>query len=310
MDNNMEMIDKVAVIIPVFNSEKTLIELVERCQAVFDNLRLKGEIFFVDDGSIDDSWKGIKELTRDKSNVRGIKLRKNYGQHHAILCGLNHAQADVYITLDDDLEYAPEDIELLIKKYQSKKTDLVYGIPLKRKISWFKKILIFGYRILAKWTNSGGKGSSFRLLSKSLRDKIITHKSPFVFIDEYSLWYVSTFETVDIICNPSRRVKSSYQTWSLIKLTTDLVLISSNFPLKLVTRIGSTLIVVNLVFAGYYIIRKLFFSIEVEGYTSLIVSILFSTGLILFSLGIIAQYLSKIMSALYHKPAYSEEEIL
>jgi polyisoprenyl-phosphate glycosyltransferase len=305
MQNNMKPLNSISVVIPIFNSEKVLEELFQRIIVVLENLNLDAEIIAVDDGSQDNSW---AELIRIKSNTRIpfklIRLSKNYGQHHALLCGIKHSSKEAVITIDDDLEYFPEDIPLLIEKYNESGTQLVYGIPRKKNISVFRKILVSIYRRLAKIRYNRGVGSSFRLLSRSLANSITTHENPFIFIDELCLWYTSNLETITVRHAQSKRQASNYSTPALLRLTSNLIFISSTYPLRIVTTLGTLLMVFNFGFGSYYIIRKLFFSIAIPGYTSLIVSILFSTGLILFALGIMAQYLSKILLLNFGKPSY------
>lgn len=301
----MRQVRSISIIIPVFNSENCIGELLERLMDVSRQLDLQTEIIAVDDGSSDNSWEVLKGTgAQSLFPVKRIRLSRNFGQHHALICGMSKAKGDVVITIDDDLEFLPEDIPVLLERYLSGNSEVVYGVPQSKKISAWRKFQSFCYKKLAGWVNKSGVGSSFRLLSSSLVKEIVKHSSPFIFIDELCLWYTDKVEVVQVRHELSKRSRSNYNSFKLVALTSNLILISSTFPLKLITRLGFILMLTNFFIGFYIIIQKMFFSIKVLGYTSLIVSILFSTGIILFSLGIIAQYVSKILLSQYGKPSY------
>lgn len=215
------------------------------------------------------------------------------------------------ITIDDDLEAHPNEIEKLINSQKQTNADLVYGVYPKLNQSILRKILTSTYKLLSKIEGSKkGKGSSFRLLKNSLAKKLTDNHRQFVFIDELCLWYTSKIDFVTTESNKNYIDKKRYSIASLFSLTANVVLFSSTFPLKLVTRIGMSLSVVNFLIGLYYLIKKIFLKINVDGYTSLIVSIMFSTGLIIFCIGVIAQYLSQVLKAMNNAPCYSESEVI
>jgi hypothetical protein len=115
---------------------------------------------------------------------------------------------------------------------------------------------------------------------------------------------------VPVEANPDHLEKKRYKMGSLFSLAGDVIVFSSTFPLKLVTRIGLLLFSVNFLIGIYFLIKKFFFKVDVEGYTSLIISILFSTGLIIFCIGVLAQYISQSIKALNNVPAYNEAEVI
>lgn len=131
-----------SVVVPVHNSEKTLAELFERTASVFGNLALNFEVIFVDDRSSDNSWSVIQRLKKENpDNVKGVRFARNYGQHNATLCGMKHATGDFILTMDDDLEFLPEDIPLLIENQKQTNSDVVYGVNRTKKIGFWRKIM-------------------------------------------------------------------------------------------------------------------------------------------------------------------------
>lgn len=302
-----------SVIVPVYNSELTLNELFVGINNVFHQLNLTFEIIFVEDGSKDKSWIVLTELKSiEPEKVRAIKLSKNFGQHNATFCGLEHAKGNVIITIDDDLQVMPEEIRKLISTYSEKKPDLVYGYFSKKKHSLFRNI---GSRLLKSsgkfFNESPGEGSSFRLFSKELAEKILAHSQNFVFIDELLLWYTDDISFVKVEHHKRKNNQSGYTNMKLFKLTANLIIYYSALPLKIMIWGGFIFSVITFLIGLRVIIRKMFFHhLPPEGYTSIIVTVLFSTSIIIFSLGIIGEYLNRIYMVQNKKPPYSIKKIL
>lgn len=300
-----------AVVVPVFNSEQVLSALCQRIIATLTIHTFHFEVILVDDCSRDASWSVIQELKKQHpSIIKGIRLARNYGQHNATLCGFKHANAKIVITIDDDLEFQPEDISLLINKYNTEPCDVVYGVDASKKEGLFKRFFTSIFRkIQGITTKEYIRGSSFRLINGKIAKSITANSRHFSFIDEFLRWYTLSMTTVNITTQPSQ-VLSRYKVSRLMKITKNLVYISSSFPLKLVTRIGLIMMIFNFLAGLFIIYRRLFLKIDVKGYTTIIVTILFSFGILIFSLGIIAEYIGQILKVNYQKPAFNEREIL
>lgn len=299
-----------SIVVPVYGSASSL-ELLHKSICGFFENKYSYEIIYINDHSPDNSWEILKSIKNTSNHVTIIDLSKNFGQHGATMCGFKHAKGKYIITIDDDLEAHPNAIEKLIASQQKTKSDLVYGVYPKLNQSFLRKTLTSVYKLLSKVEGKKkGKGSSFRLLTNSLVKKLADNHKHFVFIDELCLWYTSKIDFIDIEPNRNFIDKKRYTILSLFSLTTNVVMFSSTFPLKLVTRIGISLALVNFLIGIFYLFKKMFLKTQVSGYTSLIVSIMFSTGLIIFSIGIIAQYLTQVLKALNNSPSYNEREVL
>ncbi|MFL5762665.1 MAG: glycosyltransferase [Bacteroidia bacterium] len=299
-----------SVIVPVYGAENALEKLHRSIGAFFEN-KYSYEIIYVDDCSPDNSWEVLKKIKQGSANTTIIRMSKNFGQHGATVCGFKHAKGDNIITIDDDLEVHPKEIQKLIDNQATSNADLVYGLYRKQNQPFFRGILSNAYKMLSKLEGPDkGKGSSFRLLKRTLTDKLVKNHRQFVFIDELCLWYTKKLAFVNVEANPDYIDKQRYRMAGLFKLTSTIIMFSSTLPLKLVTRIGFSLAAINFLAGIYFLIKKFLLKIDVEGYTSIIVSILFSTGLIIFCLGIIAQYISQSMRALNNAPSYNEDEII
>ncbi len=300
-----------SVIIPVFNSAGSLNELYNRIDKVFSDIKKSFEIIFIDDGSTDESWNVIRKIKLDtnNSNIIGIKLSKNFGQHNAVFCGLENAQGNMVITIDDDLQIPPEEIPKLLKTFEEKKCELVYGYFKKKHHSVFRNFGSWYIKKTGKMLNKApGEGSSFRVLSRNLTEQILKHAQEFVYIDELLLWYTNDIAFVQVEHLSRKHHKSGYSTIKLFQITFNLMIYYTAVPLKMMIYGGFSFALISFFVGLYYIVKKIFFHHTPPGYTSIIVAILFSTSVIIFSLGIIGEYLHRIYKVQNKKPPFSIKE--
>lgn len=302
---------KYSIIVPVFNSEESLKDLFLEMQSLFLSRGEPFEVIFVDDGSSDRSWEVIRELKQSHADtVRGIRLSRNFSQHNATLCGISYASGDFIITIDDDLQIPPGEIEKLIQEAKNSGADLVYGVFTKKKHGAVRNIGSRTIKSSSKWLNdSPGEGSSFRLMTRELADNLKNHAQNFLYIDEVLHWYTDNIRFVTTEHQPRRYKRSGYTTGKLINLVANLLLYYTTLPLKFLVYGGFLFSLITLGFVIYFIILKIQFNVPL-GYTSLIVSILFSTSIILFSLGIIGEYLRRIYLVQNRKPAWSVRSMI
>ncbi|MFN8299681.1 MAG: glycosyltransferase family 2 protein [Chitinophagales bacterium] len=301
-----------SVVVPVYNSQGTLQELFERVDATFAAMHATYELILVNDFSTDGSWNVIKDIKNKAGNkVVGIHLRRNFGQHKALLCGFQYAQGDYVVTIDDDLQFYPEDMELLIKRARETKADLVYGIY--REERQHSKVRKWGSGfvgyIFEKFGNTVGQGSSFKVIHKSVIEKIKHYNHTFTFVDEILSWHTTKIEWQDVRHAPRREGASGYSVIKLVFLSLNLIFSYTTVPLRFMTWFGFISFIVCLIFAIYFIYMKLVNGAAL-GFTALIVSIFMSTGLILFSLGVIGEYLNRLFALQHRKPPYLIQEIL
>ncbi len=298
-----------SVVVPVFNSQDSLEELFQRTDKVFADLKKDFEIIFVEDGGHDNSWEVIKRIkAANPGKVKGIKLSRNFGQHNAVLCGFAHVQGKYIITIDDDLQILPEDIKKLINCYNEQQPDLVYGYFKKKNHSTIRN---FGSKVIKKSSKviykTPGEGSSFRLIKREITDSMVQHSPEFVYIDDLLLWYTTSIGFVEVEHKKRMYNTTQYTTFNLFKLAFRLLVVSTDIPLKLMVYGGFVSSILTFLFGVYYIFRKIFYKVP-PGYTSIIVTILFSTSIIILSLGIIGQYLHKVYKMQNKRPAYLVKE--
>jgi polyisoprenyl-phosphate glycosyltransferase len=301
----------ISVVIPVFNAENTLVELNHQLISFLNAKNILYEVIYVDDHSSDSSWKILQNLQANNINiVKVIRLAKNVGQHEALMCGLNFSKGKSIVTMDDDLEHSPGDIEVLLEAKKDSNSSILYGMYPSDKSQRVRRMLKRSYRFLSKSEGiNKAEGSSFRLLDASIVNNIKKHEYSFIWLDEMFLWYNPNPEFIQLnrVENGANKV-SRYSLFKLIGLTFNVMLYTTTIPLRLFIYIGFSLSVINFLIGTFYIIKKLALGSQQLGYTSLIVSILFTSGIILIGIGIIGVYLSRLYSLMNKEPRYTIEE--
>jgi undecaprenyl-phosphate 4-deoxy-4-formamido-L-arabinose transferase len=237
-------------------------------------------------------------------------MARNFGQHNAIFCGLRYCTGDLIVTMDDDLQNLPEEIPILIKQQQQTGADIVYGISTNYKKPIARQAASNALKTATRiFSDAYGEGSSFRLMRKELVAKLITHTQRFVFIDEIISWYTRNADFIKVTHEKSKIGRSRYTASKLISLYYNIVIGYDGAPLKTITVIGFISSLFSFLVGLYFIYRKLFFNVRI-GYTSIIVSITFSAGLILLSIGVLGEYLRKMYNLLNAQPQFSVSEVL
>ncbi|MGB3591799.1 MAG: glycosyltransferase family 2 protein [Nonlabens sp.] len=302
-----------SIVVPVHNNARSIEELVYRINSTANKLNLSHEVILVDDGSKDQSWKAIQKAKSSYDReVVGVRLEKNVGQHNAIICGLNYSHGALVVTMDADLQHPPEEIEKLILKHRESESDVVYGIYKTRKHGFLRSAGSVVVQKSSKYfaDHKGGVGSSFRLFTRSLVDKIKNHSQNFIYIDEIIHWYTGDINLVPVEHHERKVGKSSYSFYKLVKLYIAILVNFTAWPLKIITFIGFASSILSFLIGVRFILKKLFFNVGVPGFTALIVTITFSASLILLSLGIIGQYIYKIYHQQNGKPPYAINRVI
>lgn len=300
----MEIVDRplVSVVIPVFNSGHRIASVCESVRTALADI--EHELILVADGCSDNSWEEILKLCAALPEIKGIRLARNSGQHHALLCGLNASRGAWCVTFDDDLQYDPADIPVLLKKSQTENTDLVYGIYLQRNHSrirqWGSNLVSW---LLHRYAGGAGKGSSFKLIRRDLVEKISHYRHPFVFLDQLLGWFSAGTTFCEVKHRERIDGRSGYSLSNLVIMTFHLLVTYTVLPLRMMIWFGFISFVICLGLVSYFVYNKLIHGAAL-GFTALIVSIFMTAGLILFSLGIIGEYLGRVIQWQYQKPGY------
>ena len=297
----------ISVVVPVYNSERSLPTLVQRLRAVLDGNRDGYELILVNDGSRDRSWEAISRLAADHPSVRGIDLMRNYGQHNALLCGIRAAVHDVVVTLDDDLQHPPEEIPRLLAKL-AEGNDVVYGTPardrhdvLRRVASWATKLALQSVMSV----EVARKVSAFRAFRLGVRDAFAEYRGPFVSIDVLLTWGTARFAAVPVRHDDRAVGPSNYTVRRLMAHALNMMTGFSTVPLQLASLIGFAFTLFGFGVLLYVLGRYVVQGGSVPGFPFLASIIAIFSGAQLFALGIIGEYLARIHFRMMDRPAYA-----
>jgi len=300
----MEM-EKLSVVIPVYNSERILTQLAARLETSLQNLTSNYEILLVNDGSKDRSWDVIEAITSKNNHFRGFNLMRNYGQHNALLCGIRNATGDIVVTMDDDLQHPPEEIHKLIEELQ-KGYDVVYGIPQQLVHSrWRNFFSATTKNLLARILGIRNIKyiSAFRAFRTKIRNAFESFNSPNIILDALLTWGTENFGTVIVEEQPRSEGRSNYNFWSLVKVTMLVLTGFSTIPLRFASIVGFIFTLFGIGVLVYVLIRT-WVEGSIPGFPFLASIISIFSGVQLFTLGIFGEYLARIFNRSMNHPAF------
>jgi len=299
-----------SVVIPVYGGKDSLRELTGRLFQVLEQNGTTVQVVLVDDASPHGCWSVIAALVEQfPAKVKAIRLARNSGQQSATLCGIHHASGRWVITMDDDLQHIPEEIAKLISRQQETASDLVYGIFPRKEHSMLRNVGSWmfnkGFGMLA---STSGSGSSFRLIRGEVCDGLLQTYHRHMLLDEILSWHAPTVAHVPMVHAGRQSGSSGYSGLKLFLMTMNYMVNYTVFPLRLMTYGGLLFSFVTMCIGIYFIYEKLYADVEL-GFTSIVVAIFFSTSLILFCLGIIGEYISRMYVKDWNRPQYLIGEI-
>lgn len=301
-----------SVVIPVYNSERSLPLLVERLHTTLPALCSDYEILLVNDDSRDESWRVITELCASSPRVIGINLMRNFGQHNALLCGIRQARYELILTMDDDLQHPPEETPKLFAKL-AEGYDVVYGAPAAEKHGFWRDLssrLI--KRVLHKLMgiNSAATVSAFRLFRAELAQAFSDYQGSFVSIDVLLSWGTTRFASVIVNHQEREYGKSNYSFRKLMSHALTLVTGFSNAPLRIASITGFIFTAFGVGVLLYVLISYIVRGGSLPGFPFLASIISIFSGVQLFALGIFGEYLGRMFSRTLNKPVYTIREVL
>jgi glycosyltransferase involved in cell wall biosynthesis len=302
----MKLRPGLSVIIPVFNSQEILEELIEKLCLALSMQEDDFEIILINDGSSDSSWDGIKNLSLQYPSIRGINLSRNFGQHNALLCGIRAAVYDVIITMDDDLQHPPEEILKLLDKLNDG-YDVVYGTPDKEQHGFWRDFASQATKIAlqsAMGAEIARHVSAFRALRTDVREAFSHYESTFVSIDVLLTWGTTRFAAIPVRHEERLKEKSNYTFRKLLTHAMNMMTGFSVLPLQLASLTGFVFTIFGFAVLGFVLIRYLIDGESVAGFPFLASIIAIFSGAQLFSLGIIGEYLARMHFRTMAKPAY------
>lgn len=296
----------ISIVVPVYNSARTLDQLHARLTAVLKPLGKTYEVILVDDGSRDDSWVELEALRdRDPGHVVAVQLMRNYGQHNALMCGLSMARGAHVITMDDDLQNPPEEIPRMLAHIEQHSLDLVYGCPNDRKHAGWRNlgsaIVWHFYRTVFR---NPVTPTPFRVMRHQLAKSVLFYDLNFTYLDGLLAWCTSRIGAIEVAHHARVEGRSNYSIGKLLGLALNLYTNFSLLPLQLVSGIGFLTAFSGFLLGGYYLFQSLVSNIAVPGFASTIIAILILGGVQLLALGVIGEYVGRLHLNVNRKPQF------
>ena len=303
---------KVSILVPCYNEEKSIQLLYPELKTLMDSQNnYEWEILFVDDGSEDDTLNAIKSLRREDERIAYVSLSRNFGKENAMLAGIDYVTGDCMVIMDADLQDPPSLIPEMLKYWEEGYQDVYAKRADRGKESWLrKKLSLLFYKILDSTTRFDvlQNVGDFRLLDrqcinalKGLRESERYTKGLFCWIG---------YKKKEIIFNRGDRVAgdSNWSFWSLFNLAIEGITSFTTAPLRIATFSGFIIALCAFFYALYFITKTLIYGDPVQGFTTLIVIILFLGGIQLITIGILGEYIGRIFNETKNRPTYIASE--
>ncbi|HLY19088.1 MAG TPA: glycosyltransferase family 2 protein [Bryobacteraceae bacterium] len=303
----MEFRESLSVVVPVYNSERSLSLLIERLEPVLRTHAPQFEVILVNDGSRDQSWEVIHQLTERHPWVRGICLMRNYGQHNALLCGIRAARHQVIVTLDDDLQNPPEEIPKLLAKL-AEGYDVVYGAPEQEQHGLWRDVASRVTKIAlqsAVGVETARHVSAFRAFRTEVRGGFANFQGPFVSIDVLLTWGASRFTAIPVRHDARRLGTSQYTLRKLIRHALTMMTGFSVVPLQVASVVGFIFTAFGFLVLAFVLGTYLLRGRGVPGFPFLASLVAMFSGVQMFALGIIGEYLARMHFRMMDRPGYA-----
>jgi len=295
-----------SIISPVYRAELLVDLLVETIIKEVTPITEDFEIILVDDGSPDKSWERMEEIARSDKRVKALRLSRNFGQHYAITAGLDTARGEWIIVMDCDLQDKPSEIKKLYNKTREG-FDIVLAQRIQRRDKFIKRFFSKSfYRVLSYMTGVKQDASiaNFGIYHHRAVDAMNLLREPIRYFPSMVSWVGFKKTTVPIEHGAREVGNSNYSFKRLIKLAMDIMLASSDKPLKITVKLGFYISALSFIFAIYTIIRAFRGEIEVIGYASLIVSVWLLSGIVIMLMGVVGLYVGKSFEGIKNRPIY------
>ncbi len=298
---------ELSIVIPMFNEGPNVELLFERLTPVLERIAESHELLFVDDGSSDDTFQRVKALAAVHSNVRALAFSRNFGKEIALAAGIDNADGKAVILMDADLQHPPEFIERFVTLWREG-YEMVYGQRVDRSVDGpLRRLLTRGfYRLFADFGETPlpeGAGD-FRLLDRKvvLALRRLGERARF----SKGLYAWVGFKSIGVPFEVAERAHGTSK-WSfrkLFSLAANGITSFSTLPLKVWIYVGMLISLCSLIYAGVFLLRTLVYGVDVPGFPSLFVSVMFFSGIQMMSLGILGEYIGRIFAEVKRRPLY------
>ena len=302
---------RLSVVLPAYNEEQMLAKTCRTLKKILDLAEINYELVIVDDGSTDQTWKIIEETAEKDRNVTGVHFSRNFGKEAAIVAGLAQASGNAVAVMDCDLQHPPE---VLVKMYRlwEQGYEVVEGIKKSRgtETVFHRKSAGFFYRIMSRATGFNMENASdFKLLDRKAVESVLSMPERSMFFRATSSWV--GFKSTSVLFEVQEREagESKWSTGSLICYAFRNIVAFTTLPLQFVTIGAGGCFICSLLLLIYSLVRY-FTGHAVEGYTTLLIVMLFIGSAVMMSLGIIGYYIARIYEEVKRRPRYIVSRII
>src|SRR5208282_1627388 len=303
----MSTVFRLSVAIPIHNEESVLPELLRRLRGVLDGIAGgPHEIVFVDDGSTDKTFKMLAAAAKEDGRIGVVSLSRNFGHQAAITAGLDHVTGDAAVVMDGDLQDVPEVIPRFVEKFQEG-YDVVYAQRVRRKEPLALRICYFVfYRMMAALSDISLPLDSgdFGLMSRRVIEEVRKMREHHRYLRGMRSWVGFRQTGIEVERAERHSGKSKYSVMGLVKLAFDGIFAFSIVPIRAAALFGAFVMFLSSLYVIYSIYIKLVLRISPQGFTALIVAITFFSGVLLFFLGVIGEYVGRISEEIKARPQY------
>lgn len=301
---------QISVVSPVYKAEKIVSELVLQLTKTLSSITDNFEIILVNDASPDNSWLAIVDECQKDKRVKGINLSRNFGQHYAITAGLSSATGEWVVVMDCDLQDDPKEIPNLYNK-ALEGWDSVFAQRIQRKDSFLKKTfskLFYTFFSYLTETKQDPTVANFGIYNKKVICAILEMKDQVRYFPTMVQWVGFNKYYLPVKHASRYEGKSSYNFKGLLELALNNIIAFSDKPLRLVAKLGLIIALLSFIAALIYFVSYFIGNIEVLGFTTLILSIWFLSGIVIFILGMIGLYIGKVFEKVKDRPSFIIKE--
>ena len=302
---------RLSVVLPAYNEEQMLAKTCRTLKKILDLAEINYELVIVDDGSTDQTWKIIEETAEKDRNVTGVHFSRNFGKEAAIVAGLAQASGNAVAVMDCDLQHPPE---VLVKMYRlwEQGYEVVEGIKKSRgtETVFHRKSAGFFYRIMSRATGFNMENASdFKLLDRKAVESVLSMPERSMFFRATSSWV--GFKSTSVLFEVKEREagECKWSTGSLIRYAFRNIVAFTTLPLQFVTIGAGGCFICSLLLLIYSLVRY-YTGHAVEGYTTLLIVMLFIGSAVMMSLGIIGYYIARIYEEVKRRPRYIVSRII
>lgn len=303
----------VGIVVPVHDEAEVLEAFHARLESALAGADFDWRVLYVDDGSRDPSWPIVLALAGRDARVRGVRLTRNFGKDLALTCGIELAEGDAIVPIDADLQDPPELIPALVARWRAGDVALVDAVRRSRAgEGWFKRASAHAfYRVMARLARVPVRADlgDFRLLDRRAVEAFKRLPERTRFVKGLFAWIGMPRAEIEYDRAPRAAGRTSWSYWRLWNFALDGILSHSSVPLRVWTYGGATIALCALAFAVYRIVHTLVWGVDVPGYASIMVAILFIGGVQILSIGVLGEYIGRIYEEVKRRPLYLVDEV-